>query len=164
MQNDFLLVTSNAKTFNPPGTIYYTEAERIEAYGLDQIERVRPTVIEFETDWNLDIEGDGDPQDPSGITSDEGDDRTRATRSPSVTGTPIMGGTTSRPQRVLAQQQQQAQRAKEKEDPRMEIGMSIAAGMEEEGHLPGHRDGLSAFASGSEMSRLMWALKKKGKR
>ncbi|KAF8067035.1 Bromodomain-containing protein, partial [Lyophyllum atratum] len=28
--SDLRLVASNAKAFNPPGTIYYTEAERIE--------------------------------------------------------------------------------------------------------------------------------------
>jgi len=38
-QSDFRLVTGNAKAFNPPETIYHTEADRIEVFGLDHISK-----------------------------------------------------------------------------------------------------------------------------
>ncbi|EIN06520.1 hypothetical protein PUNSTDRAFT_46008 [Punctularia strigosozonata HHB-11173 SS5] len=165
---DFQLVTTNAKTFNPPGTIYHSEAERIENYGLDQINRASTTVIEYETDWNLDIEGDGEPQDmmddeddtATGRASDDG--LTRETRSPSVVSTPMMGGTTSRPQRIQMAHSTQSQNQPLKEQPT--IGSSIAAGLDEDGHLPGYRDGLDAFPPGSDFAQLMSALRRHGKR
>ncbi|KAF8192704.1 hypothetical protein K438DRAFT_2017894 [Mycena galopus ATCC 62051] len=54
--DDFRLVTGNAKIFNPPGSIYHSEAERIEVWGLDQISEAASTVIQYETDWNIDDE------------------------------------------------------------------------------------------------------------
>ena len=59
-QNDIRLVTTNAKTFNPPGTIYYTEAERIETFAIDHINKAAASVIEYEGDWNIDVERDDD--------------------------------------------------------------------------------------------------------
>jgi len=53
-------VTTNTKIFNPPGTIYYTEAERIDAWGLEHIARASSTVIQYEMDWNIEIEKDND--------------------------------------------------------------------------------------------------------
>ena len=58
VQSDLRLVTMNAKMFNPPGSIYYTEAERIEAWALDHIQKASATVIQYETDWNIDVEKD----------------------------------------------------------------------------------------------------------
>ena len=46
-QQDFCLVISNAKTFNPPGTIYHTEAERIEVWASDHISKAASCVIEY---------------------------------------------------------------------------------------------------------------------
>jgi len=59
-QDDFRLVISNAKTFNPPGTIYYSEAERIEAWVSDHLTKAASCVIEYETDWNIDVDRDED--------------------------------------------------------------------------------------------------------
>ena len=66
-QSDLKLVTTNAKTFNPPGTIYHTEAERIESYALEHITKAAATVIEYETDWNIDVEHD----DPLAVDDDD---------------------------------------------------------------------------------------------
>ncbi|THU95386.1 hypothetical protein K435DRAFT_798178 [Dendrothele bispora CBS 962.96] len=38
----------NAKLFNPPGTIYHTEADRIDAWGSDHIAKAASTVIQYE--------------------------------------------------------------------------------------------------------------------
>ena len=36
--------------------MYHTEAERIEAWALDHIQKASATVIQYETDWNIDVE------------------------------------------------------------------------------------------------------------
>ncbi|CDO72033.1 hypothetical protein BN946_scf184943.g68 [Trametes cinnabarina] len=77
--SDLRLVTTNAKTFNPPGTIYYTEAERIEQYALDHIAKAAATVIEYETDWNIEIEQD---EEPVTVSVDDDD-------APNPVGTPV---------------------------------------------------------------------------
>ncbi|WFC98968.1 pre-mRNA-splicing factor prp46 [Malassezia yamatoensis] len=38
-RSDFLLITQNAQTFNPPSSIYHTTARRLEMWGLRAIER-----------------------------------------------------------------------------------------------------------------------------
>ena len=48
---------------NPPGSIYYNEAERIESWALEHITKAAGTVIEYETDWNIDVQRDYDPED-----------------------------------------------------------------------------------------------------
>lgn len=55
-QTDLRLVTGNGKLYNLPGTLYYTEADRIEAYALQHISRATATVIEYKTDWNIGVE------------------------------------------------------------------------------------------------------------
>ena len=60
LQKDFRLMISNMKTFNPSGTIYHTEAERIEVWASDHISKAASCVIEYETDWNIDVDRDED--------------------------------------------------------------------------------------------------------
>ncbi|KAJ3006876.1 hypothetical protein HKX48_009422 [Thoreauomyces humboldtii] len=48
-KNDFRLVVTNAKTYNPPGSVYYKSAERLEVYGNRLIDREEPNVaVELE--------------------------------------------------------------------------------------------------------------------
>ena len=55
-QNDFWLVTTNAEMFNPHGSVYYSEANWFETWKLDHIARASAHVIEYEIDWNIDVE------------------------------------------------------------------------------------------------------------
>ncbi|TFY81551.1 hypothetical protein EWM64_g2463 [Hericium alpestre] len=74
--SDFQLVIANAKTFNPPGTIYHSEASRIETWGAEHIAKAAGQVIEYETDWNIEIERDedihveGEDEDAAGLAQD----------------------------------------------------------------------------------------------
>lgn len=146
-KNDVRLVTTNAKTFNPPGTIYHTEAERIESYAIDHINKAAASVIEYETDWNIDVERDEDPQSQTPIDGEDNDtpmdiDGSTRGRSPSVasTQTPV-------PRRG----------AKQKKDPGM-----LSESLEADGHLPGYKDGVGQFPPGTEWADLMLSLKLKG--
>ncbi|KAG5636173.1 hypothetical protein H0H81_008923 [Sphagnurus paluster] len=153
--SDLRLVASNAKAFNPPGTIYYTEAERIEAWGLDHISKAAATVIQYETDWNIEIEKD---EEATPVNVDEDDDYSMATpmdvddaggsrRSPSV-ASQAQPGISRRP----------ARGPQKKTAPTNKLSESIDA----EGRLPGSRDGLGAFPPGSSWAQTMLSLKLKG--
>ncbi|KAI0367094.1 hypothetical protein BV20DRAFT_970968 [Pilatotrama ljubarskyi] len=151
--SDLRLVTTNAKTFNPPGSIYYTEAERIEAYALEHIAKAAATVIEYETDWNIEIEKDEDPvnvddEDASGAVGTPLD---KAAGTPmdvdeSRAGSPFPAGGGGK-------------RTKGKKPPG-----PLSESIEPDGGLPGAKDGLGAFPPGSDWAELMLALKLKGKR
>ncbi|KAH0580709.1 hypothetical protein H2248_002194 [Termitomyces sp. 'cryptogamus'] len=156
---DLRLVASNAKAFNPPGSIYYTEAERIEAWGLDHIAKAAATVIQYETDWNIEIEKD-DEATPVVIDDDEDynigtpmevDDAVPARRSPSVSSQapPLTG---RRGVRGPYKKTTQAPSNK------------VAESVDGEGRLPGSRDGLGAFPPDSDWAQTLLALKLKGKR
>ncbi|KAL0948549.1 hypothetical protein HGRIS_011109 [Hohenbuehelia grisea] len=162
---DFRLVTGNAKRFNPPGTIYHSEAERIEAWGMDHIEKASVTVIQYATDWNLDpeneeessqinIDGDYDDAEDNGhpynaITSNTGDRSTLAGRSPSVSSQ-IPAGLSRRGPRGPYKKTTQA--------------AAVTESLDAEGRLPGSKDGLGAFPPGSDWAETMLALKLKGKK
>ncbi|KAF7760715.1 hypothetical protein Agabi119p4_10124 [Agaricus bisporus var. burnettii] len=154
--NDLKLVTTNAKTFNPPGTIYYTEAERIEAWALDHIAKASPTVIQYETDWNIDIEKDDDTavnidddDDDNPPTSIPADDVTVNGRFPSVTS-----------------QTQQTSGRRSTRGPYKKAASStnVSESIDGDGRLPGSKDGLGAFPPCSDWAKTMVALKLKGKR
>ncbi|TFK38571.1 hypothetical protein BDQ12DRAFT_666267 [Crucibulum laeve] len=157
--SDLRLVTTNAKIFNPPGTIYYTEAERIEAWGLDHIAKAASTVIQYETDWNIDIEKD--EEGPSLNIDDEDDDNVATPMD--IEGLSARG----RSQSVLSQ----TQPGSSKRGPRGPYRKQGAAttstfseSLDAEGGLPGSKDGLGAFPPGSDWAATMLALKLKGKR
>lgn len=145
------MVTGNAKLFNPPGTIYYTEADRIEAYALQHITKATATVIEVETDWNVDIENEGELV--PNVDDDDEDGREKSTavdadgsmrgRSPSVasTGTPVLGRSKGKGKR--------------------KAGM-LSESLEDDGHMPGYKDGVGVFPPGSDFAELMLSLKLKG--
>ncbi|KAI8144345.1 hypothetical protein BJV82DRAFT_607074 [Fennellomyces sp. T-0311] len=44
-RQDFLLITTNAKTYNARDTIYYRSADRLEQYGLKSIDRAGKSVV-----------------------------------------------------------------------------------------------------------------------
>ncbi|KAG6829934.1 hypothetical protein H0H87_009728 [Tephrocybe sp. NHM501043] len=156
---DLRLVTGNAKVFNPPGTIYYTEAERIEAWGLDHISKAASTVIQYETDWNIEIEKDDEAM-PVNIDEDEDynigtpmdvDEGLSARRSPSVA---------SQAPTLTGRRGARGPYKKTAQAPSNKLTESVDA----EGRLPGSRDGLGAFPPGSGWANTMLALKLKGKR
>ncbi|KAM5545551.1 hypothetical protein V8D89_000589 [Ganoderma adspersum] len=148
--SDLKLVTANAKAFNPAGSIYHTEADRIESYALDQITKAAATVIEYETDWNIDVEKDDEP-----LAVDEED--VAGTPADRVVGTPIDVDETRAGS--PSAQAGGAKKTKGKKAPG-----PLSESLEADGGLPGAKDGLAAFAPGSDWAELMLALKLKGKR
>ncbi|CAA7264461.1 unnamed protein product [Cyclocybe aegerita] len=159
--SDFKLVTSNAKIFNPPNTLYHTEADRIEAWGLEHISKASSTVIQYETDWNIDIEKDEDPL----VNVDNDDDDVAATpmdvdnssslreRSVSVASQPQPGPSSRRGPRGPYKKQGQGAPAP-----------TFSETLDPDGGLPGSKDGLGAFPPGSDWAKTMVALKLKGKK
>lgn len=149
--DDFRLVTSNCKTFNAPDSIYYTEAERIEAWGLEHITKAAATVIQYETSWDIDVERD---DDVTNINVDDDEDYNPAmevvpSREASVIST-VPGRRTTR----AAVQQR-------KPDPAAP-GAAQGESIDAEGRLPGSKDGLGAFPAGSDWAKMMLGLKLKG--
>jgi bromodomain-containing protein 7/9 len=151
-QSDFRLVTGNAKIFNPPGTIYHAEAERIEAFGLDHISKAAATVIEYETDWNIEIEQD---VENSVLNLDEYDGD--APTPMDVDGS--LAAASPAPSASQAQPLKRGARGPYKKT----IGNPTTDNIDTDGRLPGSKDGLGAFPPGSDWAKLMLALKRKGK-
>ncbi|KAL1721567.1 hypothetical protein EV715DRAFT_288308 [Schizophyllum commune] len=149
--NDFKLVTTNAKTFNPPNTIYHTEADRIEAYGLDHISKAAGTVVQYETDWNIDVEKDEDPLD---VEEDEGgtamdvDEPSQRSYTPQAS-TPAPATSSGR---------------RGPRGPYKKHAPAPEKTVDEDGRLPGAKDGLAAFPPGSDWAKVMLQLKLKNKR
>ncbi|KAI0313522.1 hypothetical protein OF83DRAFT_1141054 [Amylostereum chailletii] len=151
---DFHLVISNAKAFNPPGTIYHTEADRIEAWATEHISKASAQVIEYEVDWNIDVERDEDPnvnvdaeEEDGAVPGGSGRGDTPARRSPSAVSSSVPP-----PAR-------RPRGAGNKNG-----GALLSDLLEPDGHLPGYKDGLGAFPPGSDWAATMVALKIKGKR
>lgn len=142
----------NAKTFNPPGSLYYTEADRIEAWALEQIGKSAPTVIEFETDWNVEVEEDDDPD----VAIDDGTSTGRGT--PAVEAGPeeVVAGSGRKVIPRFATARTDAPPVK---DPPKTNEMK--ASLDVEGHLPGYRDGVGQFPPDSEWASVMLDLKLK---
>ncbi|KAK0219997.1 hypothetical protein IW262DRAFT_994162 [Armillaria fumosa] len=153
--SDFRLVTGNAKSFNPPGSIYHTEAERIEAAGLDMIARSAGTVIQYETEWTVDVVGDDELEGASdgAFDSNQAMDVDEAIPEPSA-ATTVTEEDFGRRRSTRAPYKKPAAAA-----PKTTVSESI-----EDGRLPGSKDGLGDFPPGSDLARVMLELKVKGKR
>ncbi|KAG1769053.1 hypothetical protein EV702DRAFT_1142718 [Suillus placidus] len=152
---DFRLVVTNAKIFNPPGTIYHTEADRLEVWGLDHIAKASAHVIEYETDWNIDVEQDED----AALNIDEDDDHVTASTPPrDIEGSQVAASPA--PSSVPQQYIRRGPRGPYKKG----ASMGILEGIDAEGRLPGSKDGVGAFPPGSDWAEMMIALKIKGKR
>ncbi|KXN92485.1 Bromodomain-containing protein 7 [Leucoagaricus sp. SymC.cos] len=154
--NDLKLVTTNAKTFNPPGTIYYTEADRIETWALDHIAKASATVIQYETDWNIDIEKDDD----TAVNIDDDDDENLPTSIP-----PEDFPTNGRSASVTSQSQHlTGRRGPRGPYKKVAAPPTVSESIDNEGRLPGSKDGIGAFPPCSDWAKTMVALKLKGKR
>jgi bromodomain-containing protein 7/9 len=151
-------VTKNAKIFNPSDSIYYAEADRIEAWGLDHISKAASTVIQYETDWTIDVEQDDDEQP---INVDQDEDYSRGTpmdvdgsiydeRSGSVAPSQPAQMTTRRGLRGPYRREKHAS------------SNPLSETLDPDGGLPGSKDGIGAFPSGSDWAKTMLALKLKG--
>ena len=143
---------SNAKTFNPPGTIYHTEAERIEAWASDHISKAASCVIEYETEWNIDIDRDED------VNVDADEDGTAA-----AAGRPGSVGPDTPARRspsVLSASAPPINRRGRNAAAKKE-GI-ISESLEPDGHFPGYKDGVGVFPPGSDWAEVMLALKLKG--
>ncbi|KAG2744848.1 hypothetical protein P692DRAFT_20837219 [Suillus brevipes Sb2] len=151
---DFRLVVTNAKIFNPPGTIYHTEADRLEIWGLDHIAKASAHVIEYETDWNIDVEQDED----AALIIDEDDDLVMASTPREIEGSQV--APSPAPSSVPQQYIKRGPRGPYKKG----TSMGITEGINAEGRLPGSKDGVGAFPPGSDWAEMMVALKIKGKR
>ena len=153
-------MTNNAKLFNPPGSIYYIEADRIEVWGLEHIAKVAGTVIQYETDWNIEIEKED--EDEGNVDENENDDD----------GMDV-DDKRDRSVSVLSQQQNQQQQAQAGPSGRRvtrgpyrrpgQGGTSsgLSETLEPDGGLPGSKDGLGAFPPGSDWAKTVLALKLK---
>ncbi|KAJ3540429.1 hypothetical protein NMY22_g4295 [Coprinellus aureogranulatus] len=148
--SDLRLVTTNAKIFNPPGSIYYTEADKIETYAMDHIARAAGTVLQHETDWTIDIENEDDTPTVNMEEEEEEpmdvDDQSRA-RSVSVPTQPTRRG----PRGPYKKHNQT-------------IPTEVSESIDAEGRLPGSKDGIGAFPAGSDWAKMMLSLKLKGKK
>ncbi|KAG1880960.1 hypothetical protein F4604DRAFT_1651361 [Suillus subluteus] len=153
-KTDFRLVVTNAKIFNPPGTIYHTEADRLEVWGLDHIAKASAHVIEYETDWNIDVEQDED----AALNIDEDDDHVTASTPREFEGSQVAASPA--PSSVPQQYVKRGPRGPYKKG----TSMGISEGIDAEGRLPGSKDGVGAFPPGSDWAEMMIALKIKGKR
>ncbi|KAI6131727.1 hypothetical protein EV401DRAFT_1850228 [Pisolithus croceorrhizus] len=145
---DFRLVINNAKIFNPPGSIYHSEAERIETWGLEHIYKASAYVIEYETNWNVEVENDDDStpvnvdEEDTSTPRDMDGSLTAASPAPSATPGPTRRGRGSKKNAHLI----------------------MSESLDAEGRLPGSKDGVGAFPPGSDWAEMMVALKIKGKR
>jgi bromodomain-containing protein 7/9 len=174
-QEELRLVTQNAKVFNPPGSIYHTEADRIEAWAAEHVAKAAPTVIEFEADWHVQVDGDDEPNDGSSVDSDEDEDARppseRATSSAPQDDTlaalhaAALASGRRPPQRAAVkkielERQRELEKEKEKEK---HAERPIDNALDEEGHMPGYKDGVGVFPPHDDWAPVMLALKLKGK-
>jgi bromodomain-containing protein 7/9 len=150
VQADFQLTLNNAKTFNPPGTMYHSEATRILTWGTDFILRAAPTVLLHHNEWSfddpggeVDIEGEGSasrfasvvPEDTAMDTT-EADAQYAASLAGEGPGPSLRRGVRGPP-------------PPKKSLPASKTDAGIVTGTEEfqatDGHLPGFADGRLAY-------------------
>ena len=153
-QEDFRLVIFNAKIFNPPGTIYHTEAERIEAWASDHISKAASCVIEYETEWNIDVDRDEDVN----VDADE-DAAGGAAGGPGRTGSVGPDTPARRSPSVLSASVPPINRRGRNAAAKKE---GISETLDPDGHFPGFKDGVGVFPPGSDWAEVMLALKLKG--
>jgi bromodomain-containing protein 7/9 len=175
------LVTSNAKLFNPPGSIYYTEADRLEHWANDQIVKAATTVIEDGTDYDLNVEGDDVEEE-----HDEDDNLQSALPMTPVQEHSILETSPTamvmdedlqaihaaaayppgrRPPQRAAVKKIEQERAKdmEKEKEKDKLTERVVDNeLDDNDHMPGYKFGIGAFPAGDHWNEVMYALKLKG--
>lgn len=149
------MVINNAKAFNPPGSIYYTEADRIALWGLDHINKAAATVIQYETDWTIDVE----KEDEEPVNVDQDEDGNRAT--------PMEVDGSVAPERSVSAPPPQPHQVSTRRGPRgpykrEKNANTLSESLEPDGGLPGSKDGIGAFPPGSDWAKIMLMLKLKG--
>jgi hypothetical protein len=76
-------------TFNLPGSLYHTEAQRIGSQVAEHVARAVTTMIEFEAEWaiSVDSDGAGDTRTPSDAEPEPASalDNRDLSRAPAVT-------------------------------------------------------------------------------
>jgi bromodomain-containing protein 7/9 len=149
-------VISNAKAFNPPGTIYHTEAERIEAWASDHISKSASCVIEYETEWNIDVDRDEDVN----VDADEDAAGGAAAGGPGRTGSVGPDTPARRSPSVLSASVPPINRRGGRNAAAKKEGISET--LDSDGHLPGFKDGVGVFPPESDWAEVMLALKLKG--
>jgi bromodomain-containing protein 7/9 len=140
--------------FNVPGSIYHTEADRLEVWGLDHIAKASAHVIEYETNWNIDVEQDEDAT----LNIDEDDDHVTASTPRDIEESQVVASPT--PSSVPPQQMRRGPRGPYKKG----ASTVISEALDAEGRLPGSKEGVGAFPPGSDWAEMMVALKIKGNR
>ena len=127
---------------------------------MDAIAKASSTVIQYETDWNIDVENEGDPDvnveedEDNGVPMDVDDPGPSSRRSQSVVSNGGFGPNIRRSTR--APYKKQSQQGPDNKNP-------ISETIEADGRLPGSKDGLGAFPAMSDWAKTMLALKLKGK-
>ena len=120
----------------------------METYGLDHIARAAGTVLQHETDWNIDIEKEDDT--PTMKLEEEEEEQLEPEdqgRQRSVSAAPTKRG----PRGPYKKQGQSSTGTNQ-----------VAEAVDAEGRLPGSKDGLGAFPADSDWAKMMLALKLKG--
>lgn len=123
-QADFLLVTKNAKTFNPPENMYHGQAQKLEDWGLKAIEREEAKGISLpQTDAANGEDGDASMEgDQSAAASGSSNGKKRSYKSRKDTGSsrsssrPAVSSALSRPPLSLDEGSPEAQRYIKRED------------------------------------------------
>ena len=151
------MVTTNAKTFNPPPSMYHSEASKIETWGLDQIMKAAAQVIEYEADWTIDVVADETqalaPTDGNNVGNTVVDSAAASGEVPAKTRSPsVMSSAVGTPNLPL----EKSKRFRGKKAP------IVTESWEEGGHLPGLKDGIGVFPACSDLAALMLELKLKG--
>lgn len=144
-------MVGNAKLFNPPGNLYHTEADRLESFGLNIIGKAAGTVIQYETDWNVDVEGDESIELDEPLYDPE----------PSTPLLPTDSRGSFEPSEMEFGLRRRTRAPATKADPK---ALTVTESLEPDGRLPGSKDGLGMFPSNSDWANTMLALKLRGKR
>jgi len=118
---------------------------------LDHISRAAATVIEYETDWNIEIEQDDDNTAPN-VDEYSGDAHTPMDLDRSLTAA------SPAPSASLPQLTKRGLRGPYKKV----VGNVTTESIDADGRLPGSKDGLGSFPPGSDWAKLMLALRLKG--
>lgn len=123
---------------------------------MDHIAKSSSTVIQYETDWNIDIER----EDDIAVNIDDDHDEQVPTVAPPG-GAPVNGRSPS----VMSQPQQPSGRRVPRGPYKKGAApTTVSESIDPEGRLPGSKDGLGAFPPGSDWTKIMLALKLKGTR
>ncbi len=151
------MVINNAKIFNPPGSIYYTEADRIALWGLDHINKAAATVIQYETDWTIDVE----KEDEELVNVDQDEDGNRATPMEVDSSTVLERSVSVPPSQSHQVSTRRGPRGPYRRDKNVSSN-TLSETLEPDGGLPGSKDGIGAFPPGSDWAKIMLMLKLKG--